>query len=250
MYCPNCKTEFAAGKYCPECGAELIATPTMDSNPTAVYSWTTQSVYSGIINNTDIFLQAKMYEFGNGVNADIERAAQLYLQAAVNGSPYAMCHIGYLMLYSFGIERDVRNAMEWLRQGVSQSTDKESLYYKNAVKLLNTFTKAPNLPDSRQDCLARLSESVNGYNTYAEKHGFKTLRLDNDRILGPAVDDESIFFTTNDKQHYLNYSLCIPLEREKKGLSGFKQEFHYGYLGSMFVDMVRTVIAINELNKA
>ena len=57
-----------------------------------------------------------MYEEGEGVERDYERAAQWYRRAAAQGDPVAQNKLGRLYSYGFGVPHDYRRAAYWARK--------------------------------------------------------------------------------------------------------------------------------------
>ena len=62
------------------------------------------------------------YEFGQGVEADKARAAQLYKEAAEQGNPWAQCNYGFCLYQGIGVEPDAAGAAEWFRKSAGQGS--------------------------------------------------------------------------------------------------------------------------------
>lgn len=210
-WCPICRTEYQDGKFCPECGEKLIPRPSScnvssDLNLSTVHNEDT-------FQDSDLFEQARKFEFGIGTDQDIERAAQLYLQAAQKGNADAMCHIGYLMLFGIGCDRHTGNAIRWMEEGMSKSTDPHSLYYKNADLLLSKIKVSPNklfmnLPaDTR---LSSFQDLLEDYNSWANALDCVFLWLEDGKVYGTAVDTISLHYNVEEKQHYMGFASMFP----------------------------------------
>jgi len=113
--CPNCHVQNTANaKFCIECGERLRNMPTPGQINTFAKHVDTQSVSKanilkgidsliGMAANGDIDAQYKlgnMYEIGEGVNSDVEKAFKWYKKAADNGQSDACFRLG--MMYSDG----------------------------------------------------------------------------------------------------------------------------------------------------
>lgn len=113
--CPNCHVQNTANaKFCIECGELLRNMPTPGQTNTFAKHVDTQSVSKanilkgidsliGMAANGDIDAQYKlgnMYEIGEGVNSDVEKAFKWYKKAADNGQSDACFRLG--MMYSDG----------------------------------------------------------------------------------------------------------------------------------------------------
>ena len=60
-----------------------------------------------------VFYLGHKYEFGDGVQQDYLRAAELYHEAASQGSATAQCNLGYMIEHRKGVAEDLSRAAEW-----------------------------------------------------------------------------------------------------------------------------------------
>ena len=243
-WCPNCNREYQKGKFCPECGTPLVPKPAahMASEP----QQPSFSPHENRNQNVDLFEEARSQEFGLRGYQDMESAAQLYLQAAEAGNADAMCHIGYLLLYGFGIERNTSQALMWMEQGVSMSRNPNSDYCKNAGILLGKVKQAPHQFLHEEARYPALLDNIKEYNDFALSHGYKPLVMKNGLLSGTAVDDSSLYYNRKEKQHYLNFASLNPtaVGGKKSFFGSFKEDFNVGFLGGRFILIVRELIAL------
>lgn len=57
-----------------------------------------------------------MYDNGDGVKTDREKAFHYYMIAAERGQPYAMLNVGVCYYESKGVKKDKQKALEWMRR--------------------------------------------------------------------------------------------------------------------------------------
>lgn len=245
-WCPNCAKEYPNGKFCPECGSPLVPKPSVQGGPAPINSST--NPYGGQRESTDLFEEARKFEFGNGRPQDIAYAAQLYLKAAEGGNPDAMCHIGYLMLFGYGIVRHTRNAVYWLTSGLDRSSNPDSIYCKNAQVVLNNLNKAPfPFPNDeiRWNCL---NNKIVEYNKLADACGYMTISVVDSVIVGSGIDGMSLYSQNeNQLQHFISFA------KVHSGNAGgnnsffgkFKQAFKIGQLQAQFTDILREALALS-----
>lgn len=234
MICPNCKVIVENWHYCPECGTDLMEnvhyTPSqgIDFNsgePTSPSTW---------------FQQAQEYEFGDGVPGDIRKAFELYLKSAKSGHADSMCHIGYLMMFGYGVERHTKNALYWLNSGISSSKDHNSIYYKNAILLKEKLFKSGHHFIHEEARLPALIDNINDYNNIARKIGFMPLSLNNGHLSGAVYDGISLYYEMEShRDHYTSYCRLDSGNKKTGFLSSFKEEFQLGRLSAQFMLIVR-----------
>lgn len=236
MFCPNCKRDYTSGKFCPECGSPLV--PNESSREITA----------------DSFEEARKCEWGIGMPQDYQKAVRLYLEAAENGNTDAMCHIGYLMLFELGIARSVSDAIRWMKSGLAQTTNPDSVYCQTARRILGkiqedsvdkvssfVFGKLLGLKKrelSENDLRERLQRNIYEYDSIAAQGGFLPLVLVGDDLQGPAVDDISLY-PAEERRYFQGLALIEP-----KSFWGSDVQFCIGRLGHQFLDIVRDMIAL------
>ena len=244
-WCPNCNKEFSSGKFCPECGSPLVPKPAAHVGPAPNHSSTNPS--GGQRQNTDLFEEARNFEFGNGRPQDIASAAQLYLQAAEGGNPDAMCHIGYLMLFGYGIERHTRDAVYWLQSGLNQSSNPNSIYCRNAQVVLKNLNKAPFPFQNDEIRWNSLKDKIAEYNKLADASGYMALSVVNGVLVGSGIDGMSLYSKNeNQQQHFISFA------KVHAGNAGgnnsffgkYKQAFTLGRLEVQFAEILRESLAL------
>ncbi len=129
--CPSCHVQNTANaKFCIECGERLRNMPTPAQTNTAAKHVNTQSVSAakiltgtdsliGMAENGDIDAQYKLgyiYETGDHVQSDIEKAFKWYKKAADHGQPDACFRLG--MMYSDGSlpSNDMKEALLYFKR--------------------------------------------------------------------------------------------------------------------------------------
>ena len=241
-YCPNCGASITEdAKFCSNCGKSLeeVYRPVKQAATFNDKAFANQT-------SLELFKNAYNYEFGIGIEEDICKAAQLYYQAAEAGNSDAMCHFGYLQLYGFGVKRSTQNAMYWMQKGLSLRENTNSQYGKNAERLLKELNAAPHAFIHEDVRYPALLDSIDGYNQYANNHGYMPLSLEDNVLEGVAVDSSSIYFNTELKRHYVNYAKASAIGMAKGGFfSKFKEDFNIGFLGGRFILIVRELIALH-----
>lgn len=238
MRCPNCKRDYSSGKFCPECGSPLVSNVSFrEIKP-------------------DLFGEARKFEWGIGAPQDIEKAAQLYLEAAENGNTDAMCHIGYLMLFELGIARNIGEAIRWMESGLTQTTNPDSPYCQTARRILGKVQKQEGGADkvssfvfgkllglkkrelSEDDLRERLQRNIYEYDSIAAQGGFLPLLLVGNDLQGTAVDDISRY-PAEERRYYQSLALIEP-----KNNWGSDAQFCIGRLGYQFLEIVRGMITL------
>jgi hypothetical protein len=175
-----------------------------------------------------LFQLAKDYEYGNGVIADISKAFELYIKAAQDGNADAMCHVGYLMMFGYGVDRHTGNAFYWLDKGISNSNNPNSIYYKNACKICLTIKSSKsklNYEPARYDVLLR---NIKDYNEIAMKVGYMPLYLKDNHLMGSILDDFSNY--TGD-EHYRDYVKLASANVPRGPFASAKHSYYIGRLG-------------------
>ena len=66
-----------------------------------------------------LFGLGRMYRTGRGVTADAERGAQLYLDAAIGGSPSAREAVAFLYEHGWGVPQSNKEMLRWLELTVA-----------------------------------------------------------------------------------------------------------------------------------
>lgn len=220
MICSNCNATYASGKFCPECGSVLIPN---DKQTEMKENSSNHDLESGAL-----FQLAKDYEYGNGVIADISKAFELYIKAAQDGNADAMCHVGYLMMFGYGVDRHTGNAFYWLDKGISNSNNPNSIYYKNACKICLTIKSSKsklNYEPARYDVLLR---NIKDYNEIAMKVGYMPLYLKDNHLMGSILDDFSNY--TGD-EHYRDYVKLASANVPRGPFASAKHSYYIGRLG-------------------
>lgn len=238
-WCPKCQREHLTGKFCPECGSPLVPKPSFSN---------VEPFRRPQKQEDDLFKKASNLEFGIETSPDMETAAQLYLQAAEQGNADSMCHIGYLMLFGYGIKRQTHNAIYWLESGLSHTTNASSIFCQNARKVLDCLKAAP-YPFVHEDARwPAFQDQLVEYNKLACKNGFKALTLENSTLQGTAVDGFSLYFNDDDKKrHYLNFAKLYPDNGRQNKLSFWdktKQDFALGQIGQQFKLILPEMLAL------
>ena len=71
-----------------------------------------------------------IYTAGRGVDVDLERAAQYYLQAAEIGKLEAQLMCAYIYVRGLGVERSDDTARKWLTQAMATDREAATKYLK------------------------------------------------------------------------------------------------------------------------
>jgi TPR repeat protein len=66
------------------------------------------------------YLMGVMYEYGYGVEADIQEALRWYRAAAKQGLPQAQNSLGFMYSLGLGVKRDAERAAYWLQRAAEQ----------------------------------------------------------------------------------------------------------------------------------
>lgn len=66
------------------------------------------------------YLMGVMYEYGYGVEADLQEALRWYRQAAEQGLPQAQNSLGFMYSLGLGVKRDSERAAHWLQCAAEQ----------------------------------------------------------------------------------------------------------------------------------
>lgn len=66
------------------------------------------------------YLMGVMYEYGQGVEADIQEALRWYRKAAEQGLPQAQNSLGFMYSLGLGVQRDAGRAAYWLQRAAEQ----------------------------------------------------------------------------------------------------------------------------------
>ena len=244
-WCPNCNKEYKSGKFCPECGSPLVPKPSAQGAAAQMNSSSNPS--EGQRQNADLFEEARNFEFGNGRPQDIVSAAQLYLQAAEQGDPNAMCHIGYLMLFGYGIERHTRNAIYWLQSGLNLSLTPNSIYCKNAQVLLGKLNKAPFPFQDDEVRWNTLKGKIVEYDKIADANGYSILFVENNVLKGSGIDGISLYSKQEDQQqHFNSFAKMCPgnVQRNNSFWGKLKQDFAIGRLQQQFYEIIIESLAL------
>ena len=67
------------------------------------------------------YLMGMMYEYGYGVEADIQEALRWYRSAADQGLAQAQNSLGFMYILGLGVKRDAERAAYWLQCAAEQS---------------------------------------------------------------------------------------------------------------------------------
>lgn len=77
--------------------------------------WMTAALETSATNDGALYLLGICYYYGDGVNQDRAKAAELYKAAALLDHGGAACELGICYIDGDGVERDVEEGMNWLR---------------------------------------------------------------------------------------------------------------------------------------
>lgn len=76
---------------------------------------------SDVQNAAAYYKRGDQYYYGNGVEQDYVRAAELYLKAATYGNDFAQIKIGLCYEFGYGVEKDYVKAMEWYQKAAEHN---------------------------------------------------------------------------------------------------------------------------------
>lgn len=71
----------------------------------------------GNVSATAMFNLGAFYEFGIGINKDLEKAVEWYQRRADKGDAAAMIQLGLCYFNGNGVEKDSKKAVEWYQRG-------------------------------------------------------------------------------------------------------------------------------------
>ncbi len=123
------------------------------------------------------YLIGVMYEYGYGVEPNIDEAVRWYSDAATKGLPEAQNSLGFLYSLGLGVERNAETAAMWLHRAANQAnhaaqTNLGILYttgrgvdkdYKKAVELFSAAARSGN-PQAQQLLAQAYDEGWYGLN--------------------------------------------------------------------------------------
>lgn len=94
----------------------------------------------------EMYQKGRMYDYGEGVEQDYEKAAEWYLKAAGFGNAKAEEALGYLYFNGLGVEQDYAKSFEWYSKAAEQG-DKVAEYmigvmYQNGYEVEQDYAKA------------------------------------------------------------------------------------------------------------
>jgi TPR repeat protein len=91
----------------------------------------------------------KMYEIGQGVEADMEEAVKWYLKAAGQGHAQAEIRVGLMHMHGVGLEKDAAKAAEYLskaaEKGYAEAQFNLGLLYMKGEGVVQDMTQAKEL---------------------------------------------------------------------------------------------------------
>ena len=85
-----------------------------------------------------LFGLGRMYRTGRGVTADAERGAQLYLDAAIGGSPSAREAVAFLYEHGWGVPQSNKEMLRWLELTVADGHAPALDYMGNQFRIGKT----------------------------------------------------------------------------------------------------------------
>lgn len=144
----------------------------------------------------NIFSLGRLYDYGWGVNKDLNEAAELYTQAAEKGHARAMYNIGNMYMKGDGVTKDYSKAKYWYEKGAEKGDDASLqgmalLYHngwgvsKDSNKAADWYIKAAN--KGNENAIRNMSslDSEKAFNWYKsnEKKGGKDIYYSLGRML-------------------------------------------------------------------
>lgn len=151
----------------------------------------------------NIFSLGRLYDYGWGVNKDLNKAAELYTQAAEKGHARAMYNIGNMYMKGDGVTKDYSKAKYWYEKGAEKGDDASlqgmALLYHNGWgvskdlnKAADWYIKAAN--KGNENAIRNMSslDSEKAFNWYKsnEKKGGKDIYYSLGRMLQYGLGTE------------------------------------------------------------
>ncbi len=125
------------------------------------------------------FYLAQLYENGDGVERDVQKAARLYISSGDRGAAFGYEYAGLLYYYGDGIEQDHAKAFELISKGDRKSLQPEPLFALAEMlrQGLGTQQDAEQANTLYWAFLAQYNELANRHLEISRKMAFDLLRL-------------------------------------------------------------------------
>jgi hypothetical protein len=106
---------------------------------------------------------ATMYEKGNGVSKDLEKAFEWFVKAAKQGNDKAAFRVGYSFLRGEGVAQDDAKALTWLNTA-AESNNVRAYYYLGSI-----YEKGRGVPVDLEKALRWYTRAAKGGYSFAEE---------------------------------------------------------------------------------